>query len=172
MIRKIVKYPSPVLLKVAEPIQEVTDEVRVLLDDMAETMYAADGVGLAAPQIGESVRAIVMDVSGGGKTESEALIKMVNPEIVGREGEVEYEEGCLSVPGMLVKIKRAARVKVSYLDENGIREEMDADGLLAIAVQHEIDHLDGVLIIDRVSRLKRDIYLKKRKKEEGHPTAL
>jgi peptide deformylase len=172
MIRKIVKYPSPVLQRRSEPVEKVTDEIRGLLDDMAETMYAFDGVGLAAPQVGESVRAIVLDVSGGATTEGEGLMKIINPEIFSLEGEIEYEEGCLSVPDMRVTMKRAARIRVRYIDEKGNVNELDADGLLAVAIQHEIDHLDGKLIIDCASRLKRDMYLKKRKKEEGHPVAL
>ena len=172
MIRKIVKYPSKVLEQVAEPIPEVTDRVRTLLDDMAETMYSADGVGLAAPQIGESVRAIIIDVNAGGLSEREALMKMVNPEIVSRDGEVEFDEGCLSVPDLRVTMKRSKKVRVRYMDEDGINQELNAEDLLAIAVQHEIDHLDGKLIIDNVSRLKRDMYLRKRRKAEEHPYAL
>ncbi len=172
MIRKIVKYPSPVLTQKAKPIPEVTEEIRRLLDDMAETMYSADGVGLAAPQVGESVRAIVIDITGGEQSEQEGLMKMVNPEIIERQGEIEYEEGCLSVPDMRVPMKRSERVKARYLDEKSMEHEIEAEGLLAVALQHEIDHLDGALIIDNVSRLKRNMYLAKRKKEDDHPVAL
>ena len=141
--------------------------VRKLLDDMAETMYAADGVGLAAPQIGEGVRVIVVDVSSGSLG-GMGLLKMVNPEITAREGEIEWEEGCLSVPDLRVMMTRSRKVHIRYLDEQGAAQELDAEELLAVAVQHEIDHLDGKLIIDSVSRLKRELYVRKRKKVDEH----
>jgi peptide deformylase len=149
----------------------VDDYTRALLGDMVETMYAHDGVGLAAPQIGESLRAIIVDASGADP-EGPGLLKMVNPEIVSQEGEIEFEEGCLSVPDLRVTMKRSAKIRARYLDENGKEQEIDAEGLLAVAIQHEIDHLDGRLIIDNVSRLKRDMYTRKRKKAEEHPPAL
>ncbi|MFA4874791.1 MAG: peptide deformylase [bacterium] len=163
MIRKIVSYPSPVLSRASKPIETVDDSIRALLSDMAETMYVADGVGLAAPQIDAGLRAIVVDVGG-----EPGLLKMVNPEIVSREGEIEWEEGCLSVPEFRIVIKRSRRVHVRYLDENSAVRELDAEDLLAVAIQHEIDHLDGKLIVDNVSRLKRELYVKKRKKAEEH----
>lgn len=171
MIRKIITYPNPLLAKRSDEVDSVNDYTRALLGDMVETMYAHDGVGLAAPQIGENLRAIVIDASGADP-EGPGLIKMVNPEIVSQEGEVEFEEGCLSVPDLRVTMKRSAKVHARYLDENGKRQEIDAEGLLAVAIQHEIDHLDGRLIIDNVSRIKRDIYTRKRKKAEEHPPAL
>jgi len=171
MIRKIVKYPSPVLQKVAQPVEKVTDDIRRLIDDMAETMYAGDGVGLAAPQVGESVRVIIVDVSGGSLSEQEGLLKMINPEVLEGSGEIEFEEGCLSVPDMRVHMKRNEKVKVRYLDENGAQQEMEANDLLSVAIQHEIDHLDGKLIIDNVSRLKRDMYIRKRKRLDDNPVA-
>lgn len=169
MKRPLVAYPDPILHRAAKPIEEVTDEIRALLSDMAETMYAEDGVGLAAPQIGVGLRAAVVDVSGAAEGEEPGLIKMVNPEIVSSEGEIEYEEGCLSVPDFRLTMKRSKALRVRYLDENGERHEISASGLLAIAIQQEIDHLDGKLIIDNASRLKRDLYVKKlRKAQKEH----
>jgi len=170
MKREIVHFPDPVLHRKARPVEKVTDEIRELLNDMADTMYAEDGVGLAAPQIGVSLRLAVIDVSGSDGDRGLGLLKLVNPEIVAREGEIEYEEGCLSVPGFSHRMKRAKELVVRYLDETGAEKELKADGLLAIAFQQELDHLDGVLIIDSVSHLKQDLYLKKKKKleeEEG-----
>ena len=171
MIRKIITYPNPLLSKRSDEVGIVDDYIRALLGDMIETMYTHDGVGLAAPQIGENVRAIAIDASGADP-EGPGLLKMVNPEVISREGEIEFEEGCLSVPDLRVTMKRSAKVKARYLDENGAEQEIDAEGLLAVAIQHEIDHLDGVLIIDSVSRIKRDIYTRKRKKAEENPPAL
>ncbi len=171
MIRKIITYPNPLLAGRSKEIEVVDDSVRALLCDMAESMYAHDGVGLAAPQIGENVRAIIVDVSVADPA-APGLLKMVNPEIVSREGEIEFEEGCLSVPDLRVNIKRSGKVRARYIDENGRGQEIDAEGLLAVAIQHEIDHLDGRLIIDSVSRIKRDLYTRKRKKAQEHPPAL
>lgn len=165
MIRPLVTIPDPILRKVAKPIPRVDDEVRALLEDMAETMYAEDGVGLAAPQIGVSLRAAVIDIGSAGEN-SPGLLKIVNPEIISRDGEIEWDEGCLSVPEFRMKMKRSARLKVRYLDENGKQREIDAEGLLAVAFQQEIDHLDGKLILDSASRLKQELYLKKLKKSE------
>lgn len=164
MRRPLVQYPDPSLHSIAKPIEKIDDDIRSLLSDMAETMYAEDGVGLAAPQVGVGLRAVVVDVSQAPGESPNGLIKMVNPEIISREGEVDYEEGCLSVPGFRVTMRRAKRVKVHYLDETGAHRELDTDGLLAIAIQQEIDHLDGRLIIDWVSRLKQDMYLQELKK--------
>jgi len=171
MIRKIITYPNPLLAKRSREVEVVDDYIRALLGDMVETMYSHDGVGLAAPQVGENIRAIVIDVSTSDPA-GPTLLKMVNPEIVSREGEIEFEEGCLSVPDLRVAMKRSAKVRATYLDENGAHQEIKAEGLLAVAIQHEIDHLDGVLIVDSLSRLKRDMYLRKRKKAEEHPPAL
>lgn len=171
MIRKIITYPNPLLAKRSSEVENVDDSIRALLGDMVETMYAHDGVGLAAPQVAENVRAIVMDVSTPDPA-GPGLLKMVNPEIVTREGEIEFEEGCLSVPDLRVNMKRSERIKARYLDENGEEREIEADGLQAVAIQHEIDHLDGNLIVDSVSRIKRDLYLRKRKRAEEHPPAL
>ncbi|MFH1830820.1 MAG: peptide deformylase [Pseudomonadota bacterium] len=169
MIRKIITYPNPLLLKKSKPVEVVDDAVRTLLDDMVETMYAHDGVGLAAPQISENIRAIVVDVSAASESPEIGLLKIVNPKIISSEDEIEFEEGCLSVPDLRVKMKRSEKIVVRFVDENGTKKELKAFGLLAIAIQHEMDHLDGRLIIDNVTRIKRDLYLRKRKKAEEHP---
>jgi peptide deformylase len=157
MIRKIITCPHPTLKLIAKPIEKVDPEIKRLLDDMAETMYAGDGVGLAAPQVDVSLRAIVIDVGEGGP----GLLKMVNPNIVEKEGEFEWEEGCLSVPEFRIKVKRSEKVKVEYLNESGEKKLRSCEKLLSVAVQHEIDHLDGKLIIDCASRLKQDLYFRK-----------
>nr|WP_320115108.1 peptide deformylase [uncultured Desulfuromonas sp.] len=155
---KIYHYPDPVLAKESEPIAAVDDEIRQLAADMAETMYAAPGVGLAAPQVGISKRVIVLDCGG---EENPELIKAVNPEILERQGDSFEEEGCLSVPGYYASVKRSSWVKVRYLDMDGQTVEREADGLLAICFQHEIDHLDGKLFVDRLSSLKKGMFRKK-----------
>jgi peptide deformylase len=156
---RIYHYPEPVLAQTAEPINNIDDTIRQLGHDMAETMYAAPGVGLAAPQVGISQRLIVLDCSGSD--EDPDLIIAVNPEIVAAEGDSFEEEGCLSVPGFYCKIKRSAEVTVRYLDLEGSEQTLCADGLLAVAFQHEIDHLNGVLFVDRLSSLKRALFKKK-----------
>ena len=161
-MRDLRVYPDPVLKKRARSVEKVDDDIRRLLDDMAETLYAQPGIGLAAPQVGVLLRVIVVDVSSRDK--NGRLIGLVNPEIVWSEGSIPYEEGCLSVPGMTVEIDRKERVRVAALDREGRPVEIPADGLLAIALQHELDHLEGRLIIDQVSWLKRDLYRRKMKK--------
>lgn len=170
--------PHPVLKKPAEPVAAVTDDIRALVKDMFETMYATRGIGLAAPQVGHSLRILVMDVEQTGDTpegdDAEAAptalvpgkpIAVINPEIVWTSDELNtYEEGCLSIPGQYAEVERPEKVRVKYLDENGQAQEMEADGLLATCVQHEIDHLDGVLFVDHLSTLKRDMLLRKLKK--------
>lgn len=166
MIRKIITYPDPILLKISDPVAKPSPEIRTLLADMAETMYAHDGVGLAAPQVAISLRVIVVDISSDADDEKgKILYKMVNPEITYRGGEIEWEEGCLSVPDCKVKITRSAELSVRYLDDTGAEKTLSANGLLAVAIQHEIDHLDGKVILDSASRLKRELYLKKIKKQ-------
>ena len=162
---EILNYPHPVLRKHASPIARVTDEIRELLDDMAATMYDAPGIGLAAPQVGHSIRAIVIDVdhdedSGQGKN----LIKLINPEIISATGSVESEEGCLSLPGIRDYVARAAAVTVKAIDPDEKEIKIEATDLLAACLQHEIDHLNGVLIIDHFSRLKRELAKAKLKK--------
>jgi len=161
-ILKIVKYPDPLLKKRSFEVGKITDETVRLIQDMVETLYAAPGVGLAAPQVGVLQRILVLDVDyeNPGKN----LLKLINPEIRHAEGEVVWEEGCLSVVDFTVETKRAARVQVVALDEKENEITIDAEGLLSVALQHEIDHLDGKLIIDRVSRLKRDLYTRRLKK--------
>ena len=155
----IILIPEPVLRRVAEPVGEVTDGVRQLLDDMAETMYDAPGIGLAAPQINISERLIVMDC---GPDDAPELHKMINPEIVRRSDELSIlEEGCLSIPDQTAEVERPATVDVRYTDINGAEQMLHCEGLLAACVQHEIDHLNGVLFIDHISRLKRDMIVRR-----------
>lgn len=168
MIREIVIWPDPILKQVARPVDHVDDGIRRLLDEMAETMYAADGVGLAAPQIAEPVRCIVIDTSP--KQEGQKLIHLVNPEIVRGEGETVYTEGCLSIPGEAEDVERAAKVWVRALDRSGAPFELECEGLLAIAVQHETDHLDGVMFVDHLSSLKREIIRRRMKKLKSERT--
>jgi len=152
-ILPILTYPDPILKTVAKPVEEVTDEIRTLIEDMAETMYAAPGVGLAANQIGVLKRIFVIDVAD--EDEPSNLIAFINPEIFEKDGEQLFPEGCLSFPGATEDIKRAETVKVRALDAQGEPFELEADGLLAVAIQHENDHLDGVLMIDKVGTLKK-----------------
>lgn len=159
----IIKVPDPILREIATPVAEITDGTRQLLDDMAATMYDAPGIGLAAPQINISQRIIVMDC---GKDESPELFKMINPEIISQsDARSVLEEGCLSIPDQTADVERPAEVEVRYLDENGTSQSLVATGLLAACVQHEIDHLNGVLFIDHISRLKRDMILRRVMKE-------
>ena len=161
--RQIIWLPDPVLRLVAEPIDKVDDEVRRLADDMLETMYAAPGVGLAAPQVGVSRRLIVVDVSE--KEDEKTPYVMINPQIVKRSDALNvHEEGCLSIPDVRADIERPAEVVIEYIDRNGKPQELAADDLLATCIQHEIDHLDGRLLIDYMSRLKRDMVLRRFKK--------
>ena len=156
----LVLVPEPVLRQVAQPVDEITDDLLKLADDMAETMYAAPGIGLAANQIGVLKRVIVMDCAR--EDEPPALWKMFNPEIIWQSEEItKMEEGCLSIPGHNAEVQRPSYVHVSYLDSDGNSQEMEATGLLAACVQHEIDHLNGVLFIDHLSRLKRDMIWRK-----------
>jgi peptide deformylase len=156
--RKILTYPDKVLKTKAKPVARVDDEIRALVDDMAETMYAAPGVGLAANQVGVLRRVAVVDVlhpDGAPK-----LFVFINPEVVERDGEIEWEEGCLSFPGFHVDVTRAFRIKVRALDRDGNPFEVDAEEYFAVAIQHEIDHLDGVTLADKVSFLKRKMMVR------------
>ncbi len=162
MIRTILTYPNPELKKKSAPVAVVTDSVRELVRDMTESMYAAPGVGLAAPQVGIHQRVIIIDISG--KSEPPNLIVAINPTIVHAEGEAYDEEGCLSVPNYAANVKRYARVIVKALDLDGAERTWEAEGLLAIAFQHEIDHLDGVLFVDHLSTLKRELFQRKARK--------
>jgi peptide deformylase len=159
MIRKILSYPDPELKKKSLPVTIINDKTRELVREMAETMYAAPGVGLAAPQIGVHQRVTVIDVSA--KDEMPELIVAINPVIIHADGESYEEEGCLSVPKYAANVRRHARVVVKALNLEGEEITYKADDLLAIAFQHEIDHLDGILFIDHLSPLKRDMFRKK-----------
>jgi peptide deformylase len=162
MIRTILTYPNPELKKKSAPVTVINDSVQQLVRDLAATMYDAPGVGLAAPQIGVHQRVIVIDVSG--KDEPPELIIAINPVIVHAEGETYEEEGCLSVPSYAANVRRHASVVVKGLDLAGNEKTWRADDLLAIAFQHEIDHLDGILFIDHLSPLKRDLFQRKLRK--------
>lgn len=162
MIRPILTVPNPVLKQKAAAVTVITDDIRQLAEDMAETMYDAPGVGLAAPQVGVLQRVIVIDVAA--KDEAPQLITAINPVIVQGEGEVYEEEGCLSVPDFSANVRRYETVVVKALSLDGQERIWQADGLLAIAFQHEIDHLEGTLFVDRLSPLKRELFLKKLKK--------
>lgn len=169
MIRTILHYPDPRLREKTQTVETVTPELTQLIDDMAETMYAAPGVGLAAPQIGEAVRLFIIDVAGDD--EPSQLMVFMNPEILAKEGECVGPEGCLSFPGVTEDIKRAETVKVRAMGRDGEMFELETDGLLAIAIQHELDHLNGVLMIDRVGALKKRIIHRKMQKRSADARA-
>lgn len=162
MIRDIVKYPDPILQRPTEKITEFNEELRTLTEDMFESMYKAQGIGLAAPQIGLSKRITVIDLSNKGNPDDK--IVLVNPEIVHKEGRQVAEEGCLSLPDVREKVSRAAKVKVRAQNLQGEWFELEGTELLARAFQHEIDHLDGILFLWRLSALKRDLILRKIRK--------
>jgi peptide deformylase len=168
-VLEILKYPHPLLKKRCKEVERVDAEVRKLIQNMTETMYAVNGIGLAACQVGVPRRIIVLDVSPLDSEQS--LFAMINPEVILEEGEIDYEEGCLSVPDCLEKIKRREKIRIRGTSPEGKEMEVEGEGILAIALQHEIDHINGVLILDRVSRLKREIYRnklrKEKRKEEG-----
>ncbi|RSL15995.1 peptide deformylase [Edaphobacter aggregans] len=161
-IHEVVKYPDPVLAKPGAPVTVFDAKLKTLVDEMFESMYAAQGIGLAAPQISISQRLTVIDCSF--KKNPEEKIVLINPEIIDREGKQVEEEGCLSLPDIREKVQRAAWVKVKAQNVDGEWFEVEGEELLARAMQHEIDHLDGILFIDRLSRLKRDLVLRKIKK--------
>ncbi len=162
-LREILTVPNPVLKKVSAPVERVDDGVRALMDDMLETMYAAPGIGLAAIQIGEPRRIIVMDLAREGEDPQPQYF--VNPEILWRSDETALqEEGCLSVPEIYDEVERSERVRLRYLNYAGETVEEDAEGLSAVCIQHEMDHLEGVLFIDHLSRLKRERAVAKVKK--------
>lgn len=160
-------YPDPVLEQEASPVTSFDARLKTLIENMRETMYAAPGVGLAAPQVGESIRLIVVDPTAGEKPGN--FIAVVNPEIVREEGEIVFEEGCLSVPGFNEEVDRARAVTVTGQDVNGKDLRIDAEDFLAVIFQHEIDHLDGTLFIDHLSALKRTLIKKKIRKNKAAP---
>ena len=146
----ILRYPDPRLHTRATPVREVTDEIRKLIADMAETMYEAPGIGLAATQVDVHKRIVVIDVS----EDKSGLLALINPEIIARDGEQICEEGCLSVPGIYDKVTRAEQVRVRAQNQKGETFELDAEGLLAVCIQHELDHLDGKVFVEYLSKLK------------------
>ncbi|MFO1434933.1 MAG: peptide deformylase [Gammaproteobacteria bacterium] len=160
---EILHFPDPRLRLLARPVTAVTDEIRALVADMFETMYAAPGIGLAATQVDVQLRVVVIDISRA----REAPLCLINPEILDREGEEEMEEGCLSVPGFYETVRRSDKVRVKYLSLEGEEMIIDADGLLAVCIQHEIDHLDGKLFVDYLSTLKRNRIRKKLEKAQA-----
>jgi len=158
----ILRYPDEGLHTTAEPVQGVNDEIRRLIEDMAETMYAAPGVGLAATQVDVHKQVIVIDVSEA----HDDLLVLINPEILEKRGDSELEEGCLSVPGIFDRIPRANWIRVGALDREGHRYEIEADGLLSVCIQHEMDHLKGIVFVEYLSRLKQTRILSKLRKQE------
>ena len=162
--KQILTIPNPLLRKISEPVNSVNNEVKSLMDDMLETMYAAPGIGLAAVQVGVLKRIIVIDLSKDGEKKKPLFI--VNPQITFKSDSlISYEEGCLSIPNQFAEIKRPSSCKVGFLDYDGKKKEINADGLLATCIQHEVDHLNGILFIDHLSKLKKDLILKKTKKQ-------
>ena len=167
-ILNILHYPDPKLHKVAKPVSQVDGRIRQLVKDMTQTMYAAPGIGLAATQVDVHERVVVIDLSEN----QDELLVLINPEILSSSEDLQvYEEGCLSVPGVYDEVKRAAQIRVRALDENGQSREFDADGLLAVCIQHEIDHLNGKVFLQRLSTLKqtriRSKILKQRKEQQA-----
>lgn len=163
-ILDILIYPDSRLHSKARPVAQVDNRIRKLIDDMSETMYAAPGIGLAAPQVNVMERIIVVDISES----KDSLLAMVNPEIIESEGQDEHEEGCLSVPGVYAPVKRYENIRVRALDKQGNPFELDAGGLLGVCIQHEIDHLDGKVFVDYLSNLKQDRIRKKMQKVMRH----
>ena len=164
-LREVLKFPDRRLAEVSEPIEEVTDEIRLLARDMLDVMYDEPGIGLAAPQMGETVRLIVVDTEWTEEGAEKSPLVLVNPEIVEREGKLSWSEGCLSVPDFQAEVERAESVRLLATDLDGQELAIDAEGIRAVCFQHEVDHLDGILFIDRISRLKREMYVRKRKKQ-------
>ncbi len=158
----ILHYPDPRLHKIASPVKQVDDKIRKIIKDMAETMYAAPGIGLAATQVDMHLRIIVIDIS----ETHDRLQVFINPEITSTEGEAECEEGCLSVPGIFEKVTRAATVTARFVDERGQQSTVEADGLLAVCIQHEMDHLVGRVFVEKLSRLKQQRIVAKLSKQQ------
>jgi peptide deformylase len=163
-LREVLKFPDKRLREVSSPIEKITDEIRELANDMAEVMYDEPGIGLAAPQVGQIIRLIVVDTEWTAEDAEQAPLVLVNPEIVEHSGQITWTEGCLSVPDFEADVSRASHVKLRASNLEGEDLEIDASELQAVCFQHEIDHLDGVLFIDRISRLKRNLYTQRRKK--------
>lgn len=170
-LRAVVQFPDPRLKLVSKPIGEITDEIRQLAADMIEVMYDEPGIGLAAPQVGESVRMFVIDTEWSDDEVGRRPLVVINPEISEREGRITWDEGCLSVPDYNAVVERDAKITLRGLDLEGKPIVERAEGLRAVCIQHEVDHLDGVLFIDRISRLKRSLYVKKRRKQLAEEAA-
>lgn len=168
-VLEILKYPDAALKRPSLPVQNIDGTTAQLVNDMLETMYAAPGVGLAAPQVGALQRIVVLDVDHDNP--GTRVYKLINPVITRAEGEVVWEEGCLSVVDFTAEVRRSAQIEVIAFDENQKEVKIEAEELLAVALQHEIDHLDGKLFIDRISRLKRELYTRRRKKMLRNGTA-
>ena len=165
MLRKILTEPDPILRKKCEPLEKVDSDTKKLMDDMLETMYAAPGIGLAAVQVGILKRLVVIDISKG--EEKKNPIFLINPQIIHKSEKTSvYEEGCLSLPGQFAEIERPAKCTIKYIDYNGKEKDLKADGLLATCIQHEVDHLNGILFIDYLSKLKKDMIIKKLVKQK------
>ncbi len=166
-IKEIIKVPSRLLKKISKPVKEVNDEIRSILDDMLDTMYDAPGIGLAAIQIGIPLRMLVIDIS---KEEQKDPLFFINPEIFKPSKNLSsFEEGCLSVPGVWEEIERPDQCKVKFLDRKGKKQEKEFNGLLATVIQHEMDHLEGIVFVDHLSRLKKDLSIKKSIKFQKNP---
>lgn len=164
-IKKILTIPNPILREKSSPVKEVNSEIKDILKDMLETMYNAPGIGLAAIQIGVPKRLVVMDISK--EPEKKTPMIFVNPEIISKSEELStYEEGCLSIPNQFAKIQRSNFCKVKFLDFNGEKKEIKAEGLLSTCIQHEVDHLNGILFIDYLSKLRKDMIVKKASKQK------
>tara|TARA_B100000941_G_scaffold116979_1_gene82060 strand:- start:2161 stop:2685 length:525 start_codon:yes stop_codon:yes gene_type:complete len=164
-IKKILTIPNPILREKSSPVKEVNSEIKDILKDMLETMYNAPGIGLAAIQIGVPKRLVVMDISK--EPEKKTPMFFVNPEIISKSEELStYEEGCLSIPNQFAKIQRSNFCKVKFLDFNGEKKEIKAEGLLSTCIQHEVDHLNGILFIDYLSKLRKDMIVKKASKQK------
>lgn len=163
MIREILIWPDPVLQTKAEPVERIDDEIKALVQDMLETMYDADGIGLAAPQVGVSKQVLVVDIWGTeeDRPSGEEPLVIINPVFERQEGALEWEEGCLSVPGEVGKVTRAADIKMRYLDIDGNEQVIEAEGLKAVALQHEADHLNGKVFVEYLSRLKQGVIRRK-----------
>jgi peptide deformylase len=164
-LREVLQFPDRRLREVSKPVERVTYELRALAQDMLDVMYDEPGIGLAAPQLGVPVRLVVVDVAWTEEDGERDPRVLVNPEIVHAEGTITWNEGCLSVPDFQADVERAERVRLRATDLDGNALEIDAEGLEAVCFQHELDHLDGVLFIDRISRLKRSMYVRKRTKQ-------
>lgn len=162
---EVLQFPDPRLKEVSKPVEDVDDALRDLAAEMLQVMYDEPGIGLAAPQVGHAIRLVVMDTEWSDDDAERSPVVILNPEITLREGKVLWEEGCLSVPDFTAEVERSEHVVVTYQNLEGEQVTEDVTGLRAVCFQHEIDHLDGTLFIDRISRLKRSLYVKRRKKQ-------